>query len=438
MRIRRNLSRLLGSGLFAAQQPEAPAPEAVLPPPPPPLPPPPPAAAPAPEVAAGAVVVPAPAPVVTSCITCFPCARYTDDPRSQHPEAVDEDDDSCNNGLRDARAEPGLAHKRVNFVLVLPQQDVAEDQEEAGIVNRIGKQKPQKQVKKKVARKMKQSADQKKKMKQGGDQKKRMKAQKVMKKKGLFSDEDAGLEVWRSQRTDGKKWRCKKNDGREWRCSQPADGPNALCDYHLKRSRSYCNPVAVAPGATKSAPAKDPIIWSKAAPARAAPTSSKASSAKTLLSSSKQPRKKKKVDHEWEGHIYHYELFGPFRGKERGKSSSRNREEVTATANVEKEKCPQDNGIAEAEENGTVEAHEGDGSRLEAQGQDATQPEEDQDDDSGIAGGDEESDEDYAPPGGNSNRRPQNSRNNIPAASLSFTKMRRKIVKARSLRSLFS
>uniref|UniRef100_A0A0E0JZV8 WRC domain-containing protein n=1 Tax=Oryza punctata TaxID=4537 RepID=A0A0E0JZV8_ORYPU len=143
-------------------------------------------------------------------------------------------------------------------------------------------------------------------------------------------------------------WFCKKNDGKKWHCPSIVDGPNTMCDYHLARSRSCYTPssekvdgasvtaAATSSGPTKAskntAPAKSSgakqrtsaggaASSSKAAPAIAPLSSSKSSSSVSVTvptSSISQRRKRtKKSTNGSGGDYYFYDLFGPFRGKDR-------------------------------------------------------------------------------------------------------------------------
>ncbi|XP_006648642.1 uncharacterized protein LOC102713523 [Oryza brachyantha] len=226
---------------------------------------------------------------------------------------------------------------------------------------------------------------------------------------------------------------CKKNDGRKWRCRSVVDEPNTLCDYHLARSRSCCiTPschdavssyhLVAAPAASSKASAigkaalakpscrSRPTTAGAASSSKAvAPGKSKAATSSTRPTS--QRRKRKSTNGNGNGNgscgdYYFYDLFGPFRGKDRRNSSSHR---------------PASAG-AEDEEHLQQQQHNNlDGDNLSNE--------------SSITGGDKENDGDYVVRGGGAGNGKGKGKMSA-VEKVQFPKITKKRIKERSLKSL--
>uniref|UniRef100_J3LCX9 WRC domain-containing protein n=1 Tax=Oryza brachyantha TaxID=4533 RepID=J3LCX9_ORYBR len=242
-------------------------------------------------------------------------------------------------------------------------------------------------------------------------------------------------------------WYCHKNDGKRWHCRNIVDGPKTLCDYHLAKSRSYYAPTgekgalasskssntktsttrfslpkSTAPAASSKASAigkaalakpscrSRPTTAGAASSSKAvAPGKSKAATSSTRPTS--QRRKRKSTNGNGNGNgscgdYYFYDLFGPFRGKDRRNSSSHR---------------PASAG-AEDEEHLQQQQHNNlDGDNLSNE--------------SSITGGDKENDGDYVVRGGGAGNGKGKGKMSA-VEKVQFPKITKKRIKERSLKSL--
>uniref|UniRef100_I1P0I0 WRC domain-containing protein n=2 Tax=Oryza glaberrima TaxID=4538 RepID=I1P0I0_ORYGL len=256
-------------------------------------------------------------------------------------------------------------------------------------------------------------------------------------------EEDMVMKTEESEDKEATIWFCKKNDGKKWHCRSIVDGPNTLCDYHLARSRSSytpssengasataaatCSsgptkadaigkikaPPAKSSGAKRNSPGAAAASSSKAAAATAtAPSSSKASSSSVSVtvptsSISQRRKRRKKSTNGSGGDYYFYDLFGPFRGKDR-----RNHGVVSASEEDHK-------GLLKAKEK--MEYIDVDNLSNNS---------------SITGGGDKENDEDYVV-GGAGKARAEKRKGKIAVEKMPFPKMvKKRTVKERSLKSL--
>uniref|UniRef100_A0A0E0NF17 WRC domain-containing protein n=1 Tax=Oryza rufipogon TaxID=4529 RepID=A0A0E0NF17_ORYRU len=421
MRIRRAASRLLGSASAAfSAQAEAPpviatATASELPPPP----------APAAADAAAAVDVGLAGPE-------GPCEQSLS-PWDLPCELLDDSTDSQN--LQEAPFDKYLVRipRRASFVLnseLELEDDTMEskdkiwnhDDEEEEVKN----QKP-------AAHSLKKDGAVRKRSRKGNDE-------------PILQEEELDM-VMKTEESEDKEatiWFCKKNDGKKWHCRSIVDRPNALCDYHLARSRSSytpssengasataaatCSsgptkadaigkikaPPAKSSGAKRNSPGGAAASSSKAAAATAtAPSSSKASSSSSVSvtvptsSISQRRKRRKKSTNGSGGDYYFYDLFGPFRGKDR-----RNHGVVSASEEDHK-------GLLKAKEK--MEYIDVDNLSNNS---------------SITGGGDKENDENYVV-GGAGKARAEKRKGKIAVEKMPFPKMvKKRTVKERSLKSL--
>uniref|UniRef100_A0A0E0JZV7 WRC domain-containing protein n=1 Tax=Oryza punctata TaxID=4537 RepID=A0A0E0JZV7_ORYPU len=215
-------------------------------------------------------------------------------------------------------------------------------------------------------------------------------------------------------------WYCNKNDGKKWHCRNIVNGPKTLCDYHLRKSRSYYTRTGEtgAAASSKSSRAKAPAIAKTAMPkssSKRTPTgessarnnsfAAAAASSVSVLPTISQSSKRKAANGLGGDAYYFYDMFVPYRKKDRGGSSNH---QVDAE---KKEILPQDNAVVMEEK---VVYNSSDYSSDTAS--------------------DDESDEDYIV-GGASKRHTKKGKMKLSVKKVQFSKMMKKRVKERSLKS---
>ncbi|KAB8087309.1 hypothetical protein EE612_011402 [Oryza sativa] len=225
-------------------------------------------------------------------------------------------------------------------------------------------------------------------------------------------------------------WYCNKNDGKKWHCRNIVDGPKTLCDYHLAKSRSYYTRTgeAGAAASSKSGRAKAPAIAKPKSSSKRTPAgessaqnnsiaaAAAAAAVSVLPTISSQPSKRKASNGLLGGDAYYfYDMFVPYRKKDRGGSSSKQQ-----AGAEEKEILPQDNAVAMEEKMDGKKLYDGVYNSSDYSSDTAS---------------DDESDEDYTV-GGASKRRTKKRKMKLSVKRVQFSKMMKKRVKERSLKSL--
>ncbi|BAF08778.1 uncharacterized protein [Oryza sativa Japonica Group] len=224
-------------------------------------------------------------------------------------------------------------------------------------------------------------------------------------------------------------WYCNKNDGKKWHCRNIVDGPKTLCDYHLAKSRSYYTRTgeAGAAASSKSGRAKAPAIAKPKSSSKRTPAgessaqnnsiaAAAAAAVSVLPTISSQPSKRKASNGLLGGDAYYfYDMFVPYRKKDRGGSSSKQQ-----AGAEEKEILPQDNAVAMEEKMDGKKLYDGVYNSSDYSSDTAS---------------DDESDEDYTV-GGASKRRTKKRKMKLSVKKVQFSKMTKKRVKERSLKSL--
>uniref|UniRef100_A0A0E0J1M1 WRC domain-containing protein n=1 Tax=Oryza nivara TaxID=4536 RepID=A0A0E0J1M1_ORYNI len=224
-------------------------------------------------------------------------------------------------------------------------------------------------------------------------------------------------------------WYCNKNDGKKWHCRNIVDGPKTLCDYHLAKSRSYYTRTgeAGAAASSKSGRAKAPAIAKPKSSSKRTPAGESSAQNNTIAAAaaaavsvlptiSSQPSKRKASNGLLGGDAYYfYDMFVPYRKKDRGGSSSKQQ-----AGAEEKEILPQDNAVAMEEKMDGKKLYDGVYNSSDYSSDTAS---------------DDESDEDYTV-GGASKRRTKKRKMKLSVKKVQFSKIMKKRVKERSLKSL--